>query len=79
MNNNKPDISDSEKFIQEYNILLQKVKERFKVKDASWINISQPKASRVLNAKQFDIITLIKMASFAGYDVELFFKKRIEY
>ena len=76
MEDNKTDVSNSERFKQNYNDLLQRVNERFKVKDAIWINISQPKASRVLNAKQFDIITLIKMASFVGYDVELFFKQK---
>jgi len=79
MEDNKTDISNSEKFKSDYSDLLQKVKDRFRVKDASWINISQPKASRVLNGNQFDILTLIEMASFVGYDVELFFKKRILY
>jgi hypothetical protein len=71
----KQEVSQSKSFLIEYNILLQKVKQRFKVKDHKWIKISKSKASRVLNG-QFDIITLIKMAVFVGYDVELFFKQR---
>ena len=64
-------ISESERLKLQYEEILQKVKERFRVKDAEWINISQAKASRVLNNKQFDMITLCEMASFVGYNTNL--------
>ena len=51
------DISNSERFKQDYEILLQKVKEKFRVKDAKFLEISEPKASRILNGLQFDILT----------------------
>ena len=73
------DISNSEKFKQDYEILLQKVKEKFRVKDAKFLEISEPKASRILNGLQFDILTLIEMASFVNIDVELFYKERVLY
>jgi hypothetical protein len=71
----KNDVSESTAFLADYDILLQKVKQKFKVKDAKWINISKSKASRVLNG-QFDILTLIEMASFVGYETVLFHKQR---
>jgi hypothetical protein len=73
LNNNVP---DHETFLQNYQILLQKVRQRFKVKDHKYIEISKSKASRMLNG-QFDIVTLIKMASFVDYDVTLFFCQRL--
>ena len=76
MQDDKIEVSESETFLQEYKILLQKVKQRFKVKDHKYIGISKTKASLVLNNKQFDILTLIEMASFVNYDVQLFFKER---
>ena len=72
----KKDLSESERFKQQYFKILQKVKERFKVKYAECIRISEPKASRVLNAKQLDPITLTKMASFVGYEIDLTLKER---
>ena len=75
MYNNKIEVSQSEMFLQDYNILLQKVKQRFRVRDAKFIKISKSKASRVLNG-QFDILTLCLMSAYVGYDVELFFKQR---
>jgi len=79
MEDNNQDLSQSAMFLKEYKILLHKVNERFRVRDAKWLKISQPKASRVLNGIQFDILTLIDMAVFVGYDVELFFKVRVDY
>jgi len=76
MESNNPDVSESEKFLADYEILLQKVKQRFKVKDHKWISISKPKASRILSGKQFDILILCNMAYYVGYDVVLFFKER---
>jgi len=52
------------------------VKERFRVKYAEDICISQAKASRILNGNQFDILTLCEMASFVGYDVSFSINER---
>ena len=76
MENTKSEISQCNKFIAEYETLLQKVKHQFEVRDHKFIDISKSKASRVLNRKQFDILTLIKMADCVNIDVELFFKER---
>lgn len=71
-------ISESEKFMAKYNDLLQKVKSRFHGSYCEDIRISHSKASRVLNG-QFDIITLIKMASFVGYSCDLCFNERVNF
>ena len=69
-------ISQSAKFQEKYNQLLQKVKERWYGLLAEDINISESKASRVLNKKQFDILTLIEMASICGYESYFYFLER---
>jgi len=69
-------ISESARFKHAYFELLQKVNERFKVKDAKHLRISKSKASRILNGKQFDILVLIELASFSGYDTCLIFHER---
>jgi hypothetical protein len=70
------EISQSAYFVSKYETLLQEVKQKFKVKDHKWLEISKPKASRVLSGDQFDILTLIEMAVFVGYDIELTFKEK---
>lgn len=62
-------ISNTERFIQDYNVLLQKVKERWKKMDCKMIGISESKASRVFNG-QFDILTLLEMASVCNLELE---------
>jgi plasmid maintenance system antidote protein VapI len=66
-NNN---LSESERFNANYISELQKVKERFRVKDADILGISEAKASRILNGKQIDIETMLEMASMSGYTFE---------
>ena len=70
MEDTENDISESERFRLLYLKELQKVKDRFRVKDADYINISEPKASRVLSGKQIDIETMLEMASISGYTFE---------
>ena len=73
MNNN---ISQSEKFMLKYDDLLQKVKDRWDNCLAEDIGISEIKAWRILNKKQFDILTLIEMASICGYESYFYYTKR---
>ena len=74
MNSN---ISESAKFELFYDRLLQKVKERWHGSLSGDIAISESKASRVLNQKQFDILTLLEMASICGYKCNFHFNERI--
>ena len=60
-------ISESAKFKIKYLELLQKVKERWEGSYCKYIEISESKASRVLNQKQFDVLTLLDMGAFVGY------------
>ena len=64
----EPNISESAKFKIKYDTLLQKVKDRWHGSLAGDIDISESKASRILNKKQFDILTLLEMASICGYE-----------
>jgi hypothetical protein len=66
----KIEISESERFMQVYFKELQKVKERFRVKDSEFIGISESKASRILNGKQIDIEAMLEMAPMSGYTFE---------
>jgi len=68
-------ISESARFSKTYDELLQKVKARFNGSYCEYIGISTSKASRVING-QFDILTLLEMASFVGYDCGLFIIER---
>lgn len=76
METTNKNISESEKFMRSYNNLLQEVKLKFKVKNANLLELSQPKVSRLYNG-QFDILTLIEIASLIGIDTELTFNKRL--
>jgi len=64
-------ISESARFKEKYQEILQNVKERFRVKDAKYIQISESKASRILSGNQFDMLTLCEIASFVGYDIDI--------
>ena len=70
------DISNSAKFMDDYNCLLQKVKKRWFGGLAENIGISESKASRILTGKQFDIITFIEIASICGYDCKFNYNER---
>ena len=74
----KNNISESENFMVNYLDLLQKVKTRWHVDHCQYIGISKSKGSRVING-QFDILTIIKMASFVGYDSWFHFRERSGY
>ncbi len=65
------DISQSEIIKKQYNEILQKVKQRWAGHLADDINISKPKASRVLTGNQFDILTLSEMASIVGIEINI--------
>ena len=67
-------ISQPDKLDIQYLDLLKKVKERFRVRDAKHIGISESKASRVLNGIQKDLHTLSKMAAFINIEIDLIFK-----
>jgi len=69
-------ISESAKFKIEYDELLQKVKNRWHGSFAEYIEISESKVSRILNSKQFDILTLLETASICGYGYNFNFNKR---
>jgi len=73
---NNKSISESAKFKIEYEELLQKVKNRWHGSFAEYIEISESKASRILNQKQFDILTLLEMASICGYDSFFYSEER---
>jgi len=71
----KQNISESEKFMQTYNYILQEVKKKWIRSDCKMIGISESKASRVFNG-QFDILTLLEMASICNFEHEFFIKER---
>jgi len=75
MTYNKKLISESEKFTIKYNELLQKVKLKLKVSNSDHVGLSKAKLSRLYNG-QFDILTLIEVASVVGYNTDLNFYKR---
>lgn len=71
------DISQSAKFKQDYNNILQKVKNRWVGHLAKDIGISESKASRILTGKQFDVLTLCEMASIVNINISLIILKEI--
>jgi len=62
-------ISNTEKFMSSYNLLLQKVKERWVRADCKRTGINETKVSRIKNG-QFDILTLIEMASVCNLEMD---------
>ena len=61
-------ISNSTRFMQDYNYLLQQVKKRWIRSDCEMIGISESKASRIFNG-QFDVLTLLEMAAICGLEL----------
>jgi len=69
-------ISNSEKIKQDYDRLLQKVRIDFSPQDRKQLGLEKSKVSRVLNSKQFDLLTLSDMASICGVDCNINFLER---
>jgi len=64
----KENISNSARFMRDYNYLLQQVKKRWTRTDCKMIGISESKASRMFNG-QFDVLTLLEMAAICGLEL----------
>ena len=69
-------VSNSEKLLSDYSDLLQIVKQRWVASDLKFLKMNKSKASRVLNDKQIDFLTLSEMASICGIDCNFKFIDR---